>query len=318
MRVVVVGIANQQTSLPVDRFPVEYTAQRYLTGAIRHTVGGVAFNVARSLSALGHVVAIASPLGEDYPAAMIDAEAYRYNLSTHLCRRELARTPRSVVLYDTTGRRQVNTDLTDSTVFAFQPRDLEPDLFRAKLVVLGNLDLVRPLLEPLRKQGRRTAVDLHDIQGPNNPYDQEFLSATYLNMSNEMIAGDEVAVLRALRAKSTAKVLSMTLGADGALVLTREMDEPVRVSAPEVQAINTVGAGDTYWAVFLHHLVKERLDPAAAATLACAAASRMVSIEPVYGTSTVDDLRRILGVPKPVPSATTPAEIGWSSFSPEW
>ena len=124
MRVVVIGIANQQTSLPVDRFPVEYVAQRYLTGAIRHTVGGVAFNVARSLCALGHVVALASPLGEDYPAAMIDAEAYRYNLSTHLCRRELARTPRSVVLYDTTGRRQVNTDLTDGLRMEFDTREI--------------------------------------------------------------------------------------------------------------------------------------------------------------------------------------------------
>lgn len=318
MRVVVIGIANQQTSLPVDRFPVEYVAQRYLTGAIRHTVGGVAFNVARSLCALGHVVAIASPLGEDYPAAMIDAEAYRFNLSTHLCRRELARTPRSVVLYDTVGRRQVNTDLTDATSFVFRPEDLEPDLFRAKLVVLANLDMVRPLLEPLRRQGRRFAVDLHDIQGPNNPYDQEFLTATYINMSNEMIPGDEVAVLRALRAKSRAKVLSMTLGADGALVHCREMDDPVHVRAPEVRAINTVAAGDTYWAVFLHHLVKEKRSPVDAAGLACEAASRMVATEPVHGTSSVDDLRAILGVPKPTPSATTPAEIGWSSFSPEW
>ncbi|MGM0386080.1 MAG: carbohydrate kinase family protein [Actinomycetota bacterium] len=318
MRVVVIGIANQQTTLPVDRFPVEYVAQRYLTGAIRHTVGGVAFNVARSLCALGHVVALASPLGEDYPAAMIDAEAYRFNLSTHLCRRELARTPRSVVLYDTCGHRQVNSDLTDATSFTFQPEDLEPDLFRAKLVVLANLDMVRPLLEPLRGQGRRVAVDLHDIQGPDNPYDQEFLSATYLNMSNEMIQGDETEVLRALRAKSAAKVLSMTLGADGALVLARDMESPVHVPAPEVRAINTVGAGDTYWAVFLHHLVKEKRDAVVAASLACKAASRMVSTEPVHGSSNVNDLRAILGVPQPVPSATTPAEIGWSSFSPEW
>ena len=63
MRVVVVGIANLQTSLPVGHFPVEYTAQRYLTGRIRHTVGGVGLNGALVLSALGYTVAVARPPG---------------------------------------------------------------------------------------------------------------------------------------------------------------------------------------------------------------------------------------------------------------
>ncbi len=318
MRVVAIGIANQQTSLPVERFPVEYTAQRYLTGMIRHTVGGVGFNVARSLSALGHMVALASPLGEDYPAAMIDAEAYRYNLSTHLCRRELARTPRSVVLYDTTGRRQVNTDLTDAADFAFTPEDLAPDLYRAKLVVLANLDMARPLIEPLRQRGQRFAVDLQDIQGADNPYDQDFLGATYINMSNELLHGREPEVLKDLRERSAAKVLSMTLGRDGALVLTREMTEPVHVTSPESQAINSVGAGDMYWAVFLHHLVKEKADAVTAATRGCQAAARLVSSEPVYGSTNADDLKAILGVVPKDAGAPTPPEVGWNAYSPEW
>lgn len=318
MRVVVVGIANLQTSLPVGHFPVEYTAQRYLTGRIRHTVGGVGFNVARVLSALGHTVAVASPLGEDYPAAMIDADAYRFNLSTHLCRRQLRRTPRSVVLYDTLGRRQVNTDLTDSIEFVFQPEDLEPDLYRAKLVALSNLDMVRPLIEPLRRRGRRFAVDLHDIQGPDNPYDQQFLAATHINMSNEMVRGYEREVLLALRGRSDAEVLSMTLGADGALVLTPSMAEPAHVPAPAVDAINSVGAGDAYWAVSLHHLVKEKADAVTAARHACAAAARLVASPAVYGASSIADLRRALGLdPAEIPATTSP-EIGWSVYSPEW
>lgn len=318
MRVVVVGIANLETSLPVDHFPVEYSAQRYLTGRIRHSVGGVGFNVARALSALGHVVAVASPLGEDYPAAMIDAEAYRFNLSTHLCRRELRRTPRSVVLYDQTGRRQVNTDLTDASEFVFAPADLEPDLYRARLVVLGNVDMARPLIEPLQRRGRRFAVDLQDVQGPDNPYDQQFLAATYLNMSNEMVRGYERDVLLALRERSDADVLSMTLAADGALVLTSSMAEPAHVAAPKVRAINSVGAGDAYWAVFLHHLLKEKADPVAAARRGCEAASRLVATPPTHGGTTVDELRLVLGAPPlEVPSTRTP-EVAWSVYSPEW
>lgn len=318
MRVVVVGIANLQTSLPVDHFPVEYTAQRYLTGRIRHTVGGVGFNVGRALSALGHMVAVASPLGEDYPAAMIDAEAYRFNISTHLCRRELHRTPRSVVLYDAAGRRQVNTDLTDAIDFVFRLEDLEPDIYRAKLVVLANLDMVRPLIEPLHARGRRFAVDLQDIQGPDNPYDQQFLAATHLNMSNEMVRGYEREVLLALRAKSDAEVISMTLGAAGALVLTPTMGEPVHVTAPRVHAVNSVGAGDVYWAALLHHLIKGKADVVTAARLGCEAAARSVASPPVHGGISVEEIRAILGFEAADPPSAKTPEIGWNVYSPEW
>lgn len=319
MRVVVVGIANQQTSLPVAGFPIQYVAQRYLNGQIRHTVGGVGFNVARALSALGNMVALASPLAEDYPASLVDSEAYRYNISTHLCRRDLFRTPRSVILYDDQGRRQVNTDLTDAVDFHFQPGDLAPDLYHAELVVLGNLDMARGLIEPLLAQNRPFAVDLQDIQGPDQPYDQQFLAADYLNMSNEMVRGREREVLLALREKSRARILSMTLGPDGALVLARDDDEPVHVPAPDVVPVSTVGAGDSYWAVFLHHVLKLNAEPVTAARRACEAAARLVAAQPLFAATDVNEIKAILGVTAQ-PAVPTPAvtEIGWNAYTPEW
>lgn len=317
MKVVVIGIANQQTSLPVGAFPIPYESVRFLTGQIRHTVGGVGFNVSRALSALGNMVALASPLGEDYPAAMIDAEAFRYNISTHLCGRELARTPRSVVLFDDTGRRQVNVDLTDASGFVFQPADLAPDLFRAKLVVLGNVDMVRPLIAPLRDEGKRFAVDLQDVTGPDNPWDTDFLQADYLNMSNVRVEGAEREVLTAIAAKSRARVLSMTLGAAGALVLARGWDAPVHVPAPEVTAVNSVGAGDVFWAVMLHHLVEMHTEPVTAVQLACAAGARLVEAEPLTASSDPSVLGAIVGVPEGTPTAASAPEIGWNAFTVE-
>lgn len=318
MRVVVVGIANQQTSLPVGRFPIEYAPQRYLNGTIRHTVAGVGFNVARALSALGNMVALASPLGEDNPAALIDAEAYRYNLSTHLCRRDLYRTPRSVVLYDDFGRRQVYTDLSDAVDFHFRSEDLEPDLYRADVVVLSDLEMGRPLIQPLRQHRQPFAVDLQDVQGPDSPADEEFLAADYLNMSNGLVAGREREVLLALRDRSHARVLSMTMGADGVLVVGRDMAEPVHVETPEVLAISTAGAGDTYWAVFLHHLLNLQEDPVTAARGACTAAARLVSSLGLTGSS---DARRMRGILGPSPEAVTTTaspEVAWNAYTPEW
>nr|NLD41776.1 hypothetical protein [Actinomycetales bacterium] len=311
MKVVVVGIANQQTALPVESFPIEYQAARYLPNQIRHTVGGVGFNVARTLSTFGHMVALASPLGEDYPAAMVDAEAYRFNISTHLCRRDLVRTPRSVVLYDSEGRRQVNVDIGDATDFVFREEHLSPDLFRAKLVVLGNLDMVRPLIAPVIRRGRRLAVDLQDVRSADNPHDEEFLQADFLNMSNEYVAGSEREVLLELRAKSRAEVLTMTLAHEGALLLTREMSEPLHVPAPEVDPRNSAGAGDIAFATFLHGLLKLREDPVAAVARGVDAASRFVSTEVAKGPQSLAQMRTILGV-EPAPAAASAPEIPWS------
>ena len=312
MRVVVVGIANQQTALPIGSFPVEYEAARYLPNQIRHTVGGVGFNVARTLSTFGNMVALASPLGEDYPAAMVDSEAYRFNISTHLCRRELLRTPRSLVLYASEGRRQVNVDIGDAVDFVFQETHLAPDLFRAKLGVLGNLDMVRPLIDPVTRRGRRLAVDLQDVRGPDNPYDEEFLKADFLTMSNEYVQGSEQEILLAFRAKSRARVLTMTLAHDGALVLTRDMDAPVHVPAPMIEPRNSAGAGDIAFATFLHAMVKLKEDPVAAVERGVKAASRHVATEVAKGPQSLAQMREILGVEPEPDSVPSVPEFPWT------
>lgn len=312
MRVVVIGIANQQTSLPVDSFPFEYESWRNVNGQIRHTVGGVGFNVARVLSTLGNMVALASPLGEDYPAALIDAEAYRFNISTHLCRRELVRTPRSVVLYDSAGHRMVNSDLTDAASFAFDPEDLLPDVGRSNLVVLANLPLVRSLIAPLRDAANRFAVDLHDLRDPEHQAISEFLAADLINLSNEHLVGREAETLEYLRENSNAELISMTLGAEGALVLTPDMDAPVHVPVRDVEATNTVGAGEVYWAVTLHHFLKEHRSAVDAATFGCEAAARMVELSAPYAPTTIQDLREVIA---PNCGAVVPVvEMPWSPY----
>lgn len=315
MRVVVIGIANQQTSIPVETFPVEYEPWRNVNGQIRHTVGGVGFTVARVLSTFGNMVALASPLGEDYPAALIDAEAYRYNISTHLCRRELARTPRSVVLHDSQGRRMVNSDLTDAADFVFEPKDLQADVAGSQLVVLASLPLVRGLIQPLRESASLYAIDLHDVPNPRSEKLEPFLAADLINLSNEHLRGQETEVLEYLRERSNAKLLSMTLGAEGALVLTPEMDAPVHIPAREVDAVNTVGAGEVYWAVALHYFVKSGRSAVEAATRGCEAATRMVASPAIYAPTNIDDLRAMI-VPQGEELGNSSDIVAWSPVDP--
>ena len=85
VRVLVVGIANVQTTVPVDGFPVLYQPVRYLPGRIRVQIGGVGFNQARQLRALGNEVSLAAPLGADIAGRAIREELSTLGIHDSLC-----------------------------------------------------------------------------------------------------------------------------------------------------------------------------------------------------------------------------------------
>ncbi|OKL53787.1 hypothetical protein BSZ39_07635 [Bowdeniella nasicola] len=264
MKVIVVGIANQRTTVPIGSFPVTLHHDASYHHEIRHSVGGMGFSVARALSALGNDVALAAPLGEDYPTALIDTEAYRFDMSTHLCTRSLARTPRSVVLYDDAGARQIFNDLTDSPGIAFHVDDLLPDVTQADITVLTSRRMAAGLATELAKRNLPFAVDLQNVDpmirddlaayqeasedglppaGHCPPPTGEaelgilaeapvcfdewvapFLPARYITMSSSRARGREAEVLADVAHASRAEVCVMTLAERGCLVLSRNPD----------------------------------------------------------------------------------------------
>lgn len=274
MKTLVVGIANQQTDVPVDGFPIEYNPARYLRGQIRTSVGGVGFNVARTLANLGGTVALAAPLGVDPPADAVLAEAIRLGVDTRLCTRDLVSTPRSVILYAPDGRRLINTDLGDATTASFDPDLLASYARRADAVVLGNLDLSRPLLPAIRAAGTPVVVDLQDVQGLDNPYDQDFLEADVLVMSHERVTTTYELLLQGMLAQSRAALVVLTRGAGGALALTRDDAQPWVVPAFDAgHVLSTTGAGDTFTAALTHFLYVLRWSVRRAVAAACASAA---------------------------------------------
>ncbi len=74
--------------------------------------------------------------------------------------------------------------------------------------------------------------------------------------------------------------LCVTLGAQGARVCTRAHDSTSAVCAvlaPVTPQVNANGAGDAFAGAFLYHTLVRKQPPDVAGTLACAAASRVVS-----------------------------------------
>jgi hypothetical protein len=99
----------------------------------------------------------------------------------------------------------------------------------ADVAVLGNLDLSRPLLAAARRLGIRVVVDLQDVQGWDNPYDQDFLAgADVLLMSHERLAVPPEDFLAGLLARTRAELIVLGMGAEGSLAWQRGAPAPVR------------------------------------------------------------------------------------------
>ncbi len=70
-RILVSGLINIETTLRVERFPIEYEPVRYPFFGVRSTVSGVGYNVAKALTVLGDDVRFLSMIGRDAPGEIV-------------------------------------------------------------------------------------------------------------------------------------------------------------------------------------------------------------------------------------------------------
>lgn len=278
MDVVVVGVATQQTSLPVERFPIEFQSRQYLPGGITIEVGGAGYSVARHSARLGHRAFLVAPIGEDMAASSIDLVAERDGVNTSLCLRGLRRTPRSVVLTDEGGQRAVYSDLADVADARVDSPDVRHALRTSDVAVLGNLDLSRPLIPVARDAAVPVAVDLQDLRDPTEPELTDFLAADVLSMSNEHLRGEEDEAILELRDRGAHGVIVVTMGSEGLRILPAAgsgTETPAHVGVERVWPVMTTeGAGDVFLATFLDQLYSCKVAPVPAATAAAADTSR--------------------------------------------
>lgn len=213
------------------------------------------------MAGLGDTVSLMCPLGSDVAARAVVEEAARRQINITTATATLDHTPRSVVLHDPSGRRQINTDLGFALAARFTTAAFTSAAQDASVAVLGNVDLSRPLLPVARELGLPIAVDLQDVQGLDNPYDQDFMAAAdILIMSHERLTAAHKEFLFQLRDKTRAGLIVLTLGADGSLALTPDMALPLHTPASPVRPhTNTTGAGDTFMGSLLHYLLSARL-----------------------------------------------------------
>lgn len=257
-RIAVSGLVTLETSVRIDRFPLDYAPIHYPFHGIHQNLAGVGLNVAAALAHLGNAVSLAAHLGDD----AIGREALRFASARGIDTEALqidptARSSQTVVLVDATGRRQIHLDLKD-----LQDRPLAPDAAAAQvqaadLFVACNINFTRPLLRQARATGKPIATDVHALSDFDDDYNREFMAcADLLFLSDEHLPCSPAQAVIELRRRYAPRVIVIGMGGAGAwlsepgrpdLHLGARADRPV---------VNTVGAGDALFAAFIDQWVR--------------------------------------------------------------
>ncbi|RPI85302.1 MAG: carbohydrate kinase family protein [Chloroflexi bacterium] len=262
MNILVSGLINIETTLQVDRFPVEYFPVRYPFFGVHTTVSGVGFNIARALSVLGDQARFITIIGSD-PAGVLVKESLQANgIDQRYVINSAQETAQSVILFDSHGKRQIHVDLKDIQEISY-PQDLFDQASKeCALAVLSNINFSRPFLQTSRLAGIPVATDIHAISSLDDDYNRDFMaSANILFMSDELLPCSPEEWARHVVNRYGTEILVIGLGAQGAL-LSVKLDGyigtfPAQYTRP---VINTIGAGDALFSCFVHDYARTK-DP---------------------------------------------------------
>jgi ribokinase len=259
VKILVAGLVNIETTVPVEDFPLPYRSTRFPDG-IRTVVSGVGWNVASALHALGSDVALFAFCGDDAPGRIVAETVAASGVEATLL--PSARTPQTVVLLEEGGRRSISSDLAGVAECRVPPGIFEGAIAGCDLAVLANVDWTRSLLRPTRALGIPIATDLHDMASLDNPYDTDYLeTADVVFLSDERLPIPPAEAIDALGGRYGTEVIVVGLGESGALLGLGDRP-PLHVPGLRLRAVrSTTGAGDALFAAFCHFRFSREWSP---------------------------------------------------------
>jgi acarbose 7IV-phosphotransferase len=264
MTILVSGLINIETTLRVDRFPIQYESVRYPFFGVNTTVSGVGYNLAKALTGLGDEVRFLSIIGRDVYQDVIQQTLRRDNISGEGVISLLDQTAQSVIIYDPSGARLINTDLKNIQDVGYPTAQFEAALQAADAAILCNINFSREYLAKARELKKLVITDVHAIYDLDDPYNRDFMAnADILFMSDARlpVAPEDWAIAIMGRFPNV-QIAVIGLGAAGALLAVRRDQKLDRVPAEMTRpVVNTIGAGDAMLASFTYCYLRNGGDP---------------------------------------------------------
>ncbi len=257
---------------------------------VRLLAGGSAANTAAWLAATGHHVTLVGRIGADSAGETARTTLERAGVHTRLAIDPDRPTGTCIVLVSPDGERSMIPDAGANA--ALSPSDLPSPMLDATshlhvvgyaLLNQGSREAARRAIDLARSAGSSVSIDPSSVGPLTTLGADRFLS--WVHGSDLLLANaDEARTLTGVTdVAAAASALTeafnevvVTLGADGALWVGRDQDQPVHVAAQRVDVVDSTGAGDAFAAGYLPSAL-DGCDPETALAAGCALAARAVT-----------------------------------------
>ncbi|MEG1710717.1 MAG: carbohydrate kinase family protein [Clostridia bacterium] len=295
MNILVSGLINVETSVPIREFPITYYPIDYLFGDISSVVSGVGFNIGKALALLGDSIDMVSLIGNDFYGDFAVKKLKECGINTRLVKKDLDLTCHSVVLYDKDGNNLKYCDLKNVQNKQYI-QNADKALMRSEMAVLCNINFSRSLLPRARQLNIPIATDCHVLSDVYDSFNEEFMRyGDILFLSNGAIKGNEHRFIQRLSEVYDNRIIVIGMGREGAMMYNREINRIKHYEAPKIDAIrNTSGAGDALFACFIHYYAKQQDAEKALAYAQTFAAYKINAISSSDGFLTEDELEKYM------------------------
>jgi ribokinase len=243
----VIGNAAIDAILSVDRFP--RPGETIVARAVSEDLGGKGANQAIAIARCGALVRLVAALGADAAGGRVRRALEAEDVATDALVVFHGATDRCVITVDAAGENTI-VSLIDAAR-AFDPvsdgRLAETLAPGGWVLMQGNLRpaVTRAALALARRRGAVTVLNPSPTYA-SYEYDWRLVDLAIVNRGEAVELGgrpDPFEAAYVLRDKGAGTV-ALTLGAQGAVMISAE--GIVRVAAPLVVAVDTVGAGDVF------------------------------------------------------------------------
>mgnify|MGYP001202621532 CR=1 FL=1 len=256
----VAGLINIETTLKINGFPIDYNPVQYPFYGVNSSVSGVGYNVSKALTTLNDDVHFLSLLGDDDAQMLVRAKLKQLGIADKYVQSQLKNTPQSVILYDSSGKRAIYTDLKDIQDQVYPLAIAEHVLNQSDLAVICNINFARPMLALAKEKNVPIATDVHAISQIDDTYNTDYMaSATMLFQSHERLPVSPEAWAKQLYETYGTPIIVIGLGSDGALLAVHDDNFMERIPAVYTHpVVNTIGAGDSLFSGFVHTYAKTK------------------------------------------------------------
>ena len=258
----VAGFVQFETIVKVDDLPLPYKEFESIPETINTDIGGAGFNEAMALRWLGDEVDFMSMVAKNMSRSQIHAylEKNEVNLSTDYVLQKLDGMPTSVVLYKTSGKKQIFEDVKDIRTVEYDFDLFERQIQDKDMVLISNCNFCRPVLALAKKYNTPIALNVRSMRAEKIANKADFLAAAdIVYISDDDLEGDPYDCINECRKKYDPEIIIMGMGDRGVILYMREDNSVIEYKPVKTyEVVNTVGAGNAIFSSFLHYYVKTK------------------------------------------------------------